>query len=69
MAFTSGFLVPRTLVTASPSGWVHQSVAPTSNSGRVAAIASVSDGTSDTTRRTCAGRSTGSSRSSRMVTR
>ncbi len=46
----SGFFVPRTRTTSRPAGWVHQSVAPTSRSGTVAARASVREGTSDTTR-------------------
>ena len=57
MAARSGFLVPRTRRTRSPCGWVHQSVAPTSASGRLIATDSVNDGTSDTTRP--AGRLTG----------
>ncbi len=48
-----------------PRGWVHQVVAPTSAAGRVTAIDSVSDGTSDTTRRAGLVTSTGWPRSSR----
>jgi hypothetical protein len=68
IAARSGFLVPRTRVTASPAGWVHQSVAPTSAPGRVSATDSVNEGTSDTTRR--AGPPTGTpvARSSRTAT-
>jgi hypothetical protein len=68
IAATSGFLVPRTRGTSRSAGWVHHWVAPASASRRVAAIASVSDGTSDTTR--CAGRvaRTGNPRSSRRCT-
>ncbi len=50
MARWSGFLVPRTRSTSRWEGWVHQSVAPTSTSGTVAANASVSDGTNEITR-------------------
>ena len=50
MAAWSGFLVPRTRVMSRPAGWVHQFVAPTSTPGTVRAIASVSDGTNETTR-------------------
>ena len=57
MAARLGFLVPRTRGTSRSAGWVHQSVAPASASRRVAATDSVSDGTSDTTRRT--GRASG----------
>jgi hypothetical protein len=39
----------RTRLTASPAGWVHQPVAPASRPGADTAIASVSEGTSDTT--------------------
>lgn len=64
----SGFLVPRTRAAVSPVGWVHQSVAPTSASGRVIATDSVKEGTSDTTR--WAGPLTGTpvERSSRTAT-
>ena len=65
MAARFGFLVPRTLGTSRPSGWVHQIVAPTSASGRVTATDSVSDGTSDTTRRAGRAAGTGWPRSSR----
>jgi len=34
----SGFLVPRTRVTARPAGWVHQSVAPTSRPSHVTPV-------------------------------
>jgi hypothetical protein len=65
MAARSGFLVPRTRVTARSAGWVHQSVTPTSRPGAETATASVSDGTSDTTRRAGRDSSTGCPRSSR----
>jgi hypothetical protein len=65
MAARSGFLVPRTRVTVRPAGWVHQSVAPTSRPGAETATASVSDGTSETTRRAGPDSSTGCPRSSR----
>ena len=61
----SGFLVPRTRVTARPAGRVHQSVAPISRPGAETATASVSEGTSDTTRRAGPVSSTGWPRSSR----
>ncbi len=48
----SGFLVPPIRGTVRSAGWLHQSVTPTSSPGAVAATASVSEGTSDTTRRT-----------------
>src|SRR4051812_27509705 len=48
---TSGHLVPPTRATSRSDGWVHQSVAPTSSPGPVAATASVRDGTRLTTRR------------------
>lgn len=64
IAARSGFLVPRTRGTSRPAGWVHQSVAPTSRSGTVTASASVSDGTSETTRRGGRGNSIGVPRSS-----
>jgi hypothetical protein len=51
MAARSGFLVPRTRGTSRPAGCVHQVVAPASASGRVTATDSVSEGTSETTRR------------------
>src|SRR5690606_41745665 len=50
IAGTLGFLVPRTRVTDRSAGCVHQSVAPTRASGRVAATASVREGTRETTR-------------------
>src|SRR5580693_5284612 len=65
IAARSGFLVPRTRGTSRPAGWVHQSVAPASAAGRVTATDSVSDGTSDTTRRAGCGTETGCLRSSR----
>ena len=45
-----GVLRPPHPRTSRSAGCVHQSVAPTNRSGQVAAIASVMDGTSDTTR-------------------
>ncbi len=50
-------------------GWVHQSVTPTSRPGSVTPIASVSEGTRLTTRRTRAGTGTAFPRSSRTVSR
>ena len=50
IAATSGFLVPPMRGTSRSAGCVHQSVTPTSSDRSVAAIASVSDGTSETTR-------------------
>src|SRR6202050_1779611 len=64
MAARSGFLVPRTRRTSRPAGRVHHAVAPTSASGRVTATDSVSDGTSDTTRRAGCSTGTGYPRSS-----
>src|ERR1700733_7445149 len=64
MAARSGFFVPRTRGPSSSAGWVHQSVAPASASGRVTATDSVSDGTSDTTRPAGRSEETGWPRSS-----
>jgi hypothetical protein len=64
MRSTCGFLVPRIRSTSSPAGCVHQSVAATSTPGQVAATASVSDGTRDTTRCTTHGTRTAPPRSS-----
>lgn len=60
-----GFLVPRTRSTAKSAGCVHHCVAATRTSGQVSATASVSDGTSDTTRRGGVRTSTEVPRSSR----
>jgi hypothetical protein len=65
MAATFGFLVPRILGTSRPAGWVHHWVAPTSDSGRVTATDSVSEGTRETTRATGRRTGTGKRRSSR----
>src|SRR5690606_32003792 len=66
-AARSGFLVPRTRATSRSAGCVHQSVAPTSASRRVCAIASVSEGTRDTTRRAGPATGTGCPMSSRAT--
>ncbi len=65
IAARSGFFVPRTRGTSRPAGCVHQSVAPARASGRVTATDSVSDGTSETTRRAGPPGRTGCPRSSR----
>ncbi len=49
-ASQSGFFVPRRRVTSRPTGWVHQSVAPTRSPGADTARASVREGTNETTR-------------------
>ncbi len=66
-AARSGFFVPRTRTTSRSPGWVHHCVAPTTASRRVAARASVIDGTRLTTRRASSGTSTSAPRSSRLT--
>ncbi|GHJ58565.1 hypothetical protein NOK12_10840 [Nocardioides sp. OK12] len=65
-AARSGFLVPRTRVVSRSVGRMHQSVAPTTAARSTETSASVSDGTSETTRRAGRGPSYVVPRSSSM---